>query len=108
MVSCLTSQFLLSINITPSSLAGVTVSLEETSYTVDEGNGVAVVCAELVEGVLHTNVSVILNTMDNSAVGKSIAYICIIELFYPYKRLLSNPSMYARWEIRFEAFFACM
>ncbi len=74
MVNCQTSQFLLSISITPSSLADVTVSLEESSYTVDEGDGVATVCAKLVEGVLQTNVSVILNTMDVSAVGKSIAY----------------------------------
>ncbi len=81
MVSYLTSQFLLSIRIAPSSLVDVAVSLEETSYTVDEGDGIVEVCAELVEGVLQTDVSVMLDTMDNSAVGESIACICIIELF---------------------------
>ncbi len=109
MVSCLTSQFLLSISITPSSLADVTLILEESSYTVDEGDGVATVCAKLIEGVLQTNVSVILSTIDISAVGESIAYICsCLNTPLIQKTTLLSPCMYVSQEVHFRhSLLAC-
>ncbi len=55
------------------SLAVATVSLEESSYTVDEDDGVVEVCAELIDGDLETDISVCLSTMDDSAVGEYIS-----------------------------------
>ena len=50
-------------------LSGVTVGLEQTSYTVGEGSGTLSVCAVL-SGMAQRNVSVTLSTIQGIAQGK--------------------------------------
>ncbi len=49
-------------------IAGVTIGLEETSFTVDEGELVEV-CAILISGTLEKEVAVTLQTSDGTAIG---------------------------------------
>ena len=46
------------------------VSLAQTLYEVDEEDGNATVCAELIGGVLEREITVYLSTEDYTAVGK--------------------------------------
>lgn len=50
-------------------LSGVTVGLEQTSYTVEEGSGTLSVCAVL-SGMAQRNVTVTLSTVQGIAQGK--------------------------------------
>ncbi len=69
------------------------------------------VCAALLEGDLQRDVSVMLNTMDASAVGEYVACICTWLYMFQYtthtKAYFTNP-MYIGWEIHFEAFLTCI
>ena len=47
-----------------------TVSLEQASYLVNEGDGFVMICAELIDGVLERMITVYLNTADDTAAGK--------------------------------------
>ena len=49
--------------------SGVTIGLEEPSYTVDESGGTVEVCAILISGSLERTVDVTLFTMDGLASG---------------------------------------
>ena len=51
------------------SLTGVTIGLEEPTYTVNEGDGTIEVCAVLTSGTLDRTVTVTLSTSDGSATG---------------------------------------
>ena len=55
-------------------MAGVSVGLEQTEYTVGESEGAVLVCA-ILTGEHERNVLVTIATSDGSAIGTS--YVCI-------------------------------
>ena len=52
-----------------------TVSLVQSAYEADEGDGNVTVCAELVDGILERSVTVYLSTANLTAFGKLQAII---------------------------------
>ena len=49
--------------------SGVTISLQQYAYTVDEGDGVVHVCAEIVSGQIERDVTVYLTVEEYTAIG---------------------------------------
>lgn len=51
------------------------ISLEEALISVNETDAMVMLCAELLEGVLERNISGLINTMDQSAVGEILIVV---------------------------------
>jgi hypothetical protein len=80
--------FVLGIN------TGVTVVFSQSTFTASEGDGIVLVCAELLIGNLETEISLFVDVLDlESNTGSYMYIVCIFAIDHQIINLLSRTTI---------------